>query len=231
MPPPVFSDMMRPCTVVLFGTALLACCVTTIRAAVPLRIGLVFDTRHVLPGRVSTASLREAAQIWAPYGVVIGVDAADAAPADAELQVEVDTEREAGDGDNALGELYFTSDGVPGSTVTLYYRPIERLARDASVAGSPARLWPRGLYDQLVSRVIGRTLAHEVGHFVLRTPRHEDRGLMRARQAGPTLVGPGHGAFALTTADQEQLARVLVAEPTSMAAASPGPSRAGAESR
>jgi hypothetical protein len=38
---------------------------------------------------------------------------------------------------------------------------------------------PRGLTDLLLAKLLGRTLAHELGHVLLNSLAHERSGLMR----------------------------------------------------
>jgi hypothetical protein len=69
----------------------------------------------------------------------------------------------------------------------------------------PEWQWPRSLHDQIVGRVIGRVLAHEVGHFVLRMPRHTAAGLMRPVQFQDDLVALSRRPFTLTAVDISRL--------------------------
>ncbi len=68
-------------------------------------------------------------------------------------------------GGHALGDAYVDTASGGGSLATLYVEPIRRLAEEAGTA--PGRL-------------VGRTIAHEVGHLLLGTPAHAPTGLMRA---------------------------------------------------
>jgi hypothetical protein len=62
------------------------------------------------------------------------------------------------------------------------------------------------LRDQVFGRVLGRVLAHEIGHYVLRSPRHAVDGLMRSVQLADDLVAPSRHRFALTAPDRAKLA-------------------------
>ena len=180
-----------------------------LRSMTLARIHVVFEPSAGLPSAISADGTHEAAAIWAPYAVELSDGPGDGASPSIDLQVRIDTERDAGDGDNTLGEIYFGADGLPASVVTLYLRPIDRLARETSIGGSVARFWPPGLHDLLMARIVGRALAHEVGHFVLRSPTHAATGLMRARQQPSTWVQPGRRALVLSGAEQNRLARMM----------------------
>jgi hypothetical protein len=45
--------------------------------------------------------------------------------------------------------------------------------------------------------VLGRALAHEIGHYLLATPTHAERGLMRATIDAREFADPGARTFAL----------------------------------
>jgi hypothetical protein len=66
-------------------------------------------------------------------------------------------------------------------------------------------LWPAGLREEIVARALGRALAHEIGHYLLRSPHHTSSGLMQARHKGSTLGDPNDRAFGLTQTDRDRL--------------------------
>jgi hypothetical protein len=68
------------------------------------------------------------------------------------------------------------------------------------------------LRDEVVARALGRALAHEIGHYLLRSPHHASSGLMQARHKGSALGSPNNRAFVLTRTDRDQL-RVALAAP------------------
>lgn len=75
----------------------------------------------------------------------------------------------------------------------------ERVVR----AASPPYSTP-ALAGNMVTRVIGRALAHELAHFLLNTRVHSRQGLLRARFKADDFVSPGLEGFRL---DDEQLVR------------------------
>jgi hypothetical protein len=75
--------------------------------------------------------------------------------------------------------------------------------------GLPPSQWPVRLRDQVVARAVGRVLAHEVGHYLLRWPHHAEAGLMRSEFHASSLAAPDPNAFALTTVDRARFQIVL----------------------
>ena len=68
-----------------------------------------------------------------------------------------------------------------------------------------------------VARVLGRAIAHEIGHVLLGTSTHSPTGLMRATHSGLALMTPDGDRFALTASDQRQLRARLAAGPVDCA--------------
>jgi hypothetical protein len=56
-----------------------------------------------------------------------------------------------------------------------------------------------------LGRVIGRAVAHEIGHYLLRSGKHASDGLMRAALRNDRLVYPGRVGFKLQDADVRRL--------------------------
>jgi hypothetical protein len=46
-----------------------------------------------------------------------------------------------------------------------------------------------------MGRVLGRALAHEIGHYLLRSPDHSVTGLMRAQHSIAELMAEDRGGF------------------------------------
>jgi hypothetical protein len=69
----------------------------------------------------------------------------------------------------------------------------------------PLPAW-RARNDLLVSRALGRALAHEIGHYLLRKSRHTSRGLMRAHFYPLELLEPAtRDRYSLDPADRAAL--------------------------
>jgi Zn-dependent protease with chaperone function len=57
----------------------------------------------------------------------------------------------------------------------------------------------------VLGRVLGRVLAHEIGHYVLRSPRHASGGLMASLQFADDLIALSRHRFMLTAPDRARL--------------------------
>ena len=164
----------------------------------------------IQPGLLRAAAA-EATSIWSPYGVVIDVAAPSAGPADDAIVVVVDAvvTRQSGvpaAWQRALGAVSFDANGTPAPRITLFLTDLLAFVSSARMFGQPEWQWPRSLREKMIARVLGRVLAHEIGHFVLRTKRHAAAGLMRPLQFADELVAPSRRTFALTNGDVLQLA-------------------------
>ena len=162
----------------------------------PLRVDVTVQGASAPPALVR-AAIAEAADIWAAYGVDIRMSDAnegvhDRAVSLAVTLAPVNRRKETG----ALGSIVFSGD-APEPVIKLY--PEAASALIAAVAFNRREsTWPAAPTDQVLARVLGRALAHEVGHYLLRSKSHSTAGLMRADQIGSDLMAPGHRGLALS---------------------------------
>ena len=184
----------------MFITALgLAVSLAAAPADASLRVAVTFDS-GASPS-LRAAVIEEAARIWAPYHVAIGMD-----PAPITLHVSFVERPAARLNDHSLGSIDFC-DGVPESAISLYAGTAAELVWSASQMTGPH--WPEGYKDVLLRRVLGRALAHEIGHFLLRTTSHSPEGPMSAVQAVVDLMAVDDRKLALTAHDQDVLKQAL----------------------
>jgi hypothetical protein len=64
---------------------------------------------------------------------------------------------------------------------------------------------PVAIHDAAVGRALGRALAHEIGHFLLRTRQHSPTGLMQAMHSISALIGTDRRPFVLSADDVARL--------------------------
>jgi hypothetical protein len=177
------------------ASALLICLPGLSTPAQPLRLEIRVEGSAPPPAFVA-AAIEEAADIWAAYGVRIRVPAADEGDdRGVRLVVNVTRPGERHTAPGALGSIVFDGN-TPQPTIELY--PTAASALIAAVAFNRREsAWP-GPEDRVLARVLGRALAHEIGHFLLRSKTHSRDGLMRAEHIGSDLMAPGHRGFALS---------------------------------
>jgi hypothetical protein len=172
-----------------------------VRAQVPcsdLTIHLTF--RGGFSATTQKAAARETARIWRPYGVDVTLDAA-AISDDCTLDVPVFVMRDA-DGDvssTALASVRF-SDGEPEPIVLVYHSRLTAIIARGSLGGATSDEWPVVLREAVIARVLGRVIAHELGHILLRSTQHARTGLMRSMQPVQDLITPDF-RFGLSTDD------------------------------
>jgi hypothetical protein len=181
-----------------------------------VRIALALDA--VLPAAVARGAVAEAAALWAPYRVaVVTLQPTSTACGPARLGEAVLTVRVAEPGldtarawSSPFAAIRFLADGEPEPTILLHYDAvIKRGLGTLSVGGTREPQWPKAVRDRILGRMIGRVLAHEIGHWVLRSRDHSTSGLMRAQQTTDALAEPGRARFALAPADVARLRAAL----------------------
>lgn len=187
---------------------LLVCFLGASQPSARLKIDLVFDGVR-LPQRLIAAAMFETTDIWRPYGVdVRAVTRIEARRPDA-ISLAVTTVDRPDDGlpVHALGSIQFVNN-APTSTIELYPRAIDDLMeRSALSRGEIA--WPSALHERILGRAVGRALAHELGHYLLRSQRHSSGGLMRARQMIDDLTNEERRCCVLSREDEARLGELL----------------------
>jgi hypothetical protein len=141
---------------------------------------------HIEPGvAVDRTDLAEIAanvrQTWRPY-VVVSVTTADdprRSIAGDELQLVVTTRMLPEDHGLGLGWIEFV-DGEPQSTITVSVAAVARLTQDGRWRGKPFGAWPPITARLFLRRALARAVAHEIGHYLLRSRTHARAGLMQA---------------------------------------------------
>jgi hypothetical protein len=188
---------------------------TTAAPLPPVRIALALDAR--LPVAVSRPAIEEAAALWAPHGVdIVPLEASAPCPLgdetiDAVLTVRI-TDLSVGPGalSSPFASTRFLPDGRPEPTILLHYEALTSMALGSVMLGGvQVSQWPPAGRDLVLARMIGRVLAHEIGHWLLRTRSHSSGGLMRAVHTTNELADFGRAGFVLVPADVVRLREVL----------------------
>ena len=186
-----------------------------------LHVSLALPSTPALPPGILRTAVAEAAGLWSPYGVAVDVaapfDSAQDrtcgwAPDDSAVLtvVAIETRRTVSSRApagwrGALGAITFDPNGTPAPVITVFLTDMERFIADTEVLGAHEWQWPPSLHDEVVGRVLGRVLAHEIGHFVLRMRGHADVGLMRQVLSANDMVEPSRRGFALSRKEAERL--------------------------
>jgi hypothetical protein len=127
----------------------------------------------------------EAARIWAPYGVSLCWGEAEDACRGLEVKLRVLLADDPPPPPRAahsslLGWIWFRGSD-PGGDIVLSVNGARGLVSRARLGDRSLASLPASLVENQLPAAVGRALAHEIGHFVLRDRRHARRGLMASR--------------------------------------------------
>ena len=122
---------------------------------------------------------------------------------------------------DALAWIDFV-DGEPQPAITIAPRRAAETIAKATVFGRPSREWPAVLERRMRANAIGRALAHEIGHYLLRSAAHAPRGLMRAAFKPQDFAEPDNNRFRLLPAQVDQVRARWVAPLRAEREATPG---------
>jgi len=100
-------------------------------------------------------------------------------------------------GKPSLGRIRFR-DGSPLGEIELSLAAASGLSAHARLGGRPLTAWPAAVRAGVLPRILGRGLAHEIGHFMLRSPEHTAAGLMAAGFAPDDVAWGDRSRFTLS---------------------------------
>jgi hypothetical protein len=123
---------------------------------------------------------REVGHAWSAYANVMVRDGRRAVPTAADdVLTLVITDRLSSSGDG-VGWIQFV-DGEPSHTIYVSEAMAARLVAEGQVGGRRIAYWPPKVRETFLVHAIALAVAHEVGHYLLRSKAHASSGLMRAR--------------------------------------------------
>jgi len=162
-----------------------------------------------LPDSVAEEMVCEAADIWRPLGVELQESWSDDAKATSAVRVVVE-DRDGGTNRASLGWVRFNGPGDPESVIHVSYPAVARYldTKERGRQVSPRRR------SVLLARMLGRVLAHELGHYLLRAPGHSVHGLMRATWSVDALTAVDAAGFGLTLDDVSELQAAVTGHST-----------------
>jgi len=173
-----------------------------------LRIELVFV--GPMAPNVEAIAIEEATSIWAPHNVDLHVVTPDAVhEGGIRIAVVIAQQRDARLPGMTLGAVRFR-EGVPEPTILMYARTIDALVTATPQGGNRGCL--PAVHNLMTGRVFGRAMAHEIGHYLLRSRGHAAAGLMRATLRSVDLIAEDRQGFDLSGAELAIIADVISAE-------------------
>jgi hypothetical protein len=166
-------------------------------ADVVTRVDVLLTTSPVLPSAARTAMMDEAAHIWRQQGVALDwLPATDIRPAaSSRLRVLVVASRPTTttrDKPFAVGELVRPASGHPVALISI--DSARRLVRSLRGRAGYELI---AIDERRLGVVLGRALAHEIGHYLLGTHTHATNGLMRPQFDALEFTDLRVGTFAL----------------------------------
>jgi hypothetical protein len=150
-----------------------------------------------IPPVIVDQTLEEAAAVWRPTGVTFRwhPEPVRDAPRTARPRVIIADERgQPTPGGSPVGWVMFNG-SEPDGDIHLSHAnagTLLDLERRDRAGGHPFTPAERHL---LMGRMLGRALAHEIGHYLLRSRAHARRGLMRARRTLREFIAPHRRDF------------------------------------
>jgi hypothetical protein len=193
--------------------------------AVPSMIVTVSVEPNLSPALVQ-AIFAEADAIWRPSGISFvwqrtppvsvsyarGGDAAPYLPNTLHLTIG-ERRGPARDGRLPLGWIVFDDMTVPAQEIYLSYANAKQMMVEARGVVGLIDQMPIMQRETLLSRAMGRALAHELGHYLLASKVHTERGLMKAIMTAVELFAADSRGFRIEPAQRRAVAARLRGEP------------------
>lgn len=189
----------------------LAAAVTAVPAA-HARPQLILVVRQETTPPLPAETLRhigaEVTRIWSRY-VAIALQPADSLEprrGDDTLRLVLTDRRTNGTTTAGLGWIDFV-DGEPSQTITVSVSAARALGASGRWSGRVFTDWPPSLAQIFLVRAVGRAVAHEVGHYLLRSKAHTSHGLMRPVFTVAEIMENGVNQYLLQPAEVALLER------------------------
>jgi hypothetical protein len=143
---------------------------------------VVVDEAGVEPWQMRVM-IEQVERIWTPAGVDFSWGSGPTAESALTVIIQEGTLKKGGAPlaawRHVLGSIP-VSDGHVLSRISVSLGTVRSLLGDALIRGRPLSQRPLRLRQEVEAQVLGRVLAHEIGHYRLRSPGHTPTGLMRA---------------------------------------------------
>jgi hypothetical protein len=147
--------------------------------------------------------------IWRPYAGITFEATERGDPTDhTELQLVI-TNRTMRSGDaGSLGWIEFVN-GRPAQTITVSITAARDLMEASRWAGVPFTRFPPIVREKFLVRALSLSIAHEIGHYLLKSREHAARGLMRGRLTADDIMGTRRETVRIERVDVKRLERAL----------------------
>jgi hypothetical protein len=105
-----------------------------------------------------------------------------------------------------LGWIVFDDEHEPQREIYLSYANAKSLMEAARQVVGVLEQMPPAQCELLLGRAMGRALAHELGHYLLASKVHTERGLMKASRTASELFVSARAGFRIDAAQRQQIA-------------------------
>jgi hypothetical protein len=170
----------------------------------------------------------EVREIWRPYMNIVWGNGPETLASGQTLGVLITNVPPPRDtGAPSLGWIEFFGEGRPADRVALSISGARAILETGTWLGRPLKTLPPDMRQLFIVRALARALAHEIGHYALRSKAHPRGGLMRARFTVEDIMDGSRSRLRLSALEQQQLAAILSGRtPTPVASAAAGSSQA-----
>lgn len=177
---------------------------------------ITLTTRDDLSGSAFTTLRDEATGIWRPHGVALTWTSPAAAICDTTVPIVFDDARlrklAGPKRDDAIALTVFA-----GRSRTIHVSAPRAFRMLAGVRESASALLSGGERDLRGGTLLGRVVAHELGHVLLETVSHSATGLMRPVYGMNDALSANEQATALSPMESQRLATRFSLEPAGVA--------------
>jgi hypothetical protein len=163
----------------------------------PLTVN-VYAARGISPHLV-TQTLNEAGAVWNDSGITLAwrvrIGEQPQYSATPHVVIDDDKGRAPGQGLVPVGWVQFNRPDDPDQEIHISRNNGLTLLKTAAGLGRPVNRMPSSEVELLLGRLLGRALAHEMGHYLLRSRAHTRSGLMRGERTIREFVSEGRRSF------------------------------------
>jgi hypothetical protein len=182
-------------------------CLSQVRTTVSM-VTLHLVDRVGLPAAARAEMMRQTIELWRAAGVDVTWSALPAAgpgevpvtePSRPRMSVIITSDmpeefRSTSARPPVLASILFV-DHKPTTMIAAYPEEVRRLLEAVRLDARPVGERPALIRERLTGRVLGRAIAHELGHYLFGSADHAPDGLMRAKHRLDDLTSPFHRAF------------------------------------